>query len=126
MMTIPFQSIHFATYEYFRKTLNPSGAYDPKTHIISGAVAGAAAAAITNPLDVAKTLLQTRGAVADTKVRQASGLLEAFRLIYQKNGMTGFTMGARARILSHMPATAICWTTVGVQNPQLQSVFIVH
>ncbi|KNC96807.1 uncharacterized protein SPPG_08008 [Spizellomyces punctatus DAOM BR117] len=111
MMTIPFQSIHFATYEYFRKYLNPSGKYDPKTHIVSGAIAGAAAAALTNPLDVAKTLLQTRGAVVDQTIRHASGLAEAFRLIYQRHGLVGFTMGARARILSHMPATAICWTT---------------
>ncbi|KAI8919327.1 hypothetical protein PhCBS80983_g02135 [Powellomyces hirtus] len=111
MMTIPFQAIHFSTYEYFRKKLNPRGTYDPKTHIISGAMAGAAAAALTNPLDVAKTLLQTRGAVTDTKVRKASGLVEAFQLIYARNGLAGFTMGAKARVLSHMPATAICWTT---------------
>ncbi|KAI8817646.1 mitochondrial carrier domain-containing protein [Fimicolochytrium jonesii] len=111
MMTVPFQAVHFSTYEYFRKILNPKGGYDPKTHIASGAIAGAAAAAITNPLDVAKTLLQTRGAASDTKVRQASGMIDAFKLIYTRNGLAGFTMGAKARMLSHMPATAICWTT---------------
>ncbi|KAI9092446.1 mitochondrial carrier [Phlyctochytrium arcticum] len=111
MMTIPFQSIHFSTYEYFRQSFNPSGRYDPKTHIAAGAIAGAAAAALTNPLDVAKTLLQTRGTAGDTTIRQASGLVEAFRLIYQRHGLMGFTMGAKARVLSHMPATAICWTT---------------
>ncbi|KAI8586820.1 Fe(2+) transporter [Geranomyces variabilis] len=111
MMTVPFQAVHFSTYEYFRKKLNPSGAYDPKTHIASGAMAGAAAAALTNPLDVAKTLLQTRGAVQDSSVRAASGLVQAFKLIHQHHGMKGFAMGIKARVLSHMPATAICWTT---------------
>ncbi|KAI9003595.1 putative MRS4-protein of the mitochondrial carrier family [Gaertneriomyces semiglobifer] len=111
MMTIPFQSIHFTVYEYFRKTLNPSGNYDPKTHCISGALAGAAAAALTNPLDVAKTLLQTRGAVEDTKIRKASGLVEAFKIIYRRHGFAGFAMGLKPRVLSHMPATAVCWTT---------------
>ncbi|KAJ3005926.1 Fe(2+) transporter [Thoreauomyces humboldtii] len=111
MMTVPFQSIHFATYEHVRHLMNPKGAYDPKTHIVAGALAGAAAAAVTNPLDVAKTLLQTRGAALDKGVREASGLVQAFKLIYAKHGLRGFALGAQARVLSHMPATAICWTT---------------
>ncbi|KAJ3294385.1 Fe(2+) transporter [Borealophlyctis nickersoniae] len=111
MMTIPFQSIQFVTYEYFRKRLNPTGKYDPKTHVVAGAMAGGVAAAVTTPLDVAKTLLQTRGVVSDSAIRHASGMVDAFKLIHQKNGWLGFTRGMQARVLSHMPATAICWTT---------------
>ncbi|KAJ3089165.1 asparaginyl-tRNA synthetase [Quaeritorhiza haematococci] len=110
-MTIPFQSLHFVAYEYFRKTLNPSGRYDPKTHIISGGLAGAIAAAATTPLDVAKTLLQTRGNISDARIQNASGLLDASRIIYERHGWIGFTRGMVPRVLSHMPATAICWTT---------------
>ena len=112
MMTIPFQSIQFTTYEYFRKRFNPSGRYDPVTHCAAGALAGGCAAAITTPLDVAKTLLQTRGAASDRIIRNASGMVEAFKIIYQRHGWLGFTRGVKARVLSHMPATAICWTTV--------------
>ncbi|KAJ3103923.1 26S proteasome regulatory subunit 7 [Phlyctochytrium planicorne] len=110
-MTIPFQSIHFATYEYFRKVLNPSGAYDPSTHVVAGGLAGAIAAAATTPLDVAKTLLQTRGTSTNALVRSASGLSDAMRIIYQTQGISGFFKGIQPRVLTHMPSTAICWTT---------------
>ncbi|TPX34865.1 hypothetical protein SmJEL517_g02630 [Synchytrium microbalum] len=113
-MTIPYQSIHFATYEYFRKTLNPSGIYDPKTHMLSGGLAGAIAAAATTPLDVCRTLLQTRGMSGDVAIRHASGLKDAARIIYASEGWKGFMRGIRPRILSHMPSTAICWTTVRI------------
>ncbi|KAG0261932.1 Fe(2+) transporter [Actinomortierella ambigua] len=109
-MTIPFQSIQFATYEYFRKALNPNGQYDPMTHIVSGGIAGGVAAAATTPLDVAKTLLQTRGEATDPRIRNCSGLTDAFKLIYQRQGMAGFAKGLQPRVLSHMPSTAICWS----------------
>ncbi|KAF9958566.1 Fe(2+) transporter [Modicella reniformis] len=109
-MTIPFQSIQFATYEYLRKVLNPSGNYDPMTHIMAGGVAGGVAAATTTPLDVAKTLLQTRGESKDIRIRNCNGLFEAWKLIYQRQGLAGFSKGLQPRILSHMPSTAICWS----------------
>ncbi|KAG0005013.1 Fe(2+) transporter [Entomortierella chlamydospora] len=109
-MTIPFQSIQFATYEYLRKVLNPAGNYDPMTHIMAGGVAGAVAAATTTPLDVAKTLLQTRGESKDLRIRNCNGLFEAWRLIYQRQGLAGFAKGLQPRVLSHMPSTAICWS----------------
>ncbi|KAG0245670.1 mitochondrial carrier domain-containing protein [Mortierella sp. GBAus27b] len=108
-MTIPFQSIQFATYEYLRKVLNPSGAYDPLTHITAGGIAGAVAAAATTPLDVAKTLLQTRGESTDVRIRNCNGLMEAFKLIYQRQGLAGFAKGLQPRVVSHVPSTAICW-----------------
>nr|KAJ3399598.1 Fe(2+) transporter [Polyrhizophydium stewartii] len=111
MMSIPYQSIQFATYEYMRSTLNPSGKYDPTSHIIAGGVAGAVASTITNPLDVAKTLLQTRGLASDSALRQASSLSDAFKIIYARSGFAGFARGVGARVLANAPSTAICWTT---------------
>ncbi|RHZ67248.1 hypothetical protein Glove_302g24 [Diversispora epigaea] len=109
-MTIPFQVFQFSSYEYFRKVLNPRGDYDPKTHVIAGGLAGAIAAAATTPLDVAKTLLQTRGNSSDLRVRNCNGLSEAFKYIYERYGLTGFMRGMKPRVLSHMPSTAICWS----------------
>ncbi|CAG8648035.1 10291_t:CDS:2 [Paraglomus occultum] len=109
-MTIPFQAVQFSSYEYFRKVINPRGDYDPKTHVIAGGLAGAIAAAATTPLDVAKTLLQTRGTSNDLRVRNCSGLFDAFRIIYENQGLKGFIRGIRPRVLSHMPSTAICWS----------------
>ncbi|KAJ1539823.1 Fe(2+) transporter, partial [Nowakowskiella sp. JEL0078] len=111
MMSIPFQSIHFSTYEYFRKKFNPSNKYDPRTHICAGALAGGVAASLTTPLDVIKTLLQTRGTSSDPIISSAKGMKDATYIIYRRHGLPGFFRGLQPRILSNMPATAICWTT---------------
>jgi solute carrier family 25 iron transporter 28/37 len=110
LMNIPFNSIHFIIYEYYRKKLNPTGKYDPKSHIIAGAMAGGIASIITNPLDVSKTLLQLRGTSNDAVISHANGLWKASKIIYQRNGLMGFTKGIIPRMLYNMPSTAISWT----------------
>jgi hypothetical protein len=116
MMSMPFQVIQFTTYEHMRKKLNPSGEYNPLTHIASGGIAGGMAALITNPLDVSKTLLQTRGQASDSALRHASGLAQTIKIIYEREGLLGFTRGMRARVASHIPSTAVAWTTVIMIN----------
>lgn len=39
-MNIPFQSIHFMTYEIGQNLTNKEKTYNPRAHIISGALAG--------------------------------------------------------------------------------------
>jgi Mitochondrial carrier protein len=39
---------------------NPDRSYNPLCHVVSGGVSGAVAAAVTTPLDVCKTLLNTQ------------------------------------------------------------------
>jgi solute carrier family 25 (mitochondrial iron transporter), member 28/37 len=92
------------------KILNPQRKHDPFIHCISGGIAGAVAAAATNPLDVAKTLLQTRGTSLDPGIRNCSGLFDAMKLIYDRDGATGFMRGIRPRVIQMFPSTAICWT----------------
>ncbi|KAJ2844047.1 Fe(2+) transporter [Coemansia erecta] len=111
LMNMPFQSIQFGCYDLFRRTLNPSGSYSPTTHVVAGGLAGAVAAALTTPIDCCKTLLQTRGASADLEVRAASSMMTAAKIIYRKQGMSGFLRGMRPRVIANMPATAISWTT---------------
>ncbi|KAJ3363494.1 Fe(2+) transporter [Allomyces javanicus] len=110
-MSIPYQSLHFATYEAVSEAINPDHVYDPRAHMAAGATAGALAAAVTTPLDVAKTLLQTQGESPDPAIRAARGMRDAVRLVFQREGYRGFAKGWAPRVLSHMPATAICWTT---------------
>ncbi|KAK0553031.1 Fe(2+) transporter [Tilletia horrida] len=108
-MTVPLMGTQFTVYEWAKKVLNPTDRYSPVTHAISGGFAGAVAAAITNPLDVAKTLLQTRGSSQDVQIQKANGLFEAFRIIYAREGMKGFGRGITPRVLTFMPSNALCW-----------------
>lgn len=116
-MNIPFQTLHFMVYEFAREKLNPSGSYDPKTHVIAGGTAGAVAAAITTPLDVAKTLLNTQESNVVALVGKSrghvlyvSGMLNAFRTIYRMRGLSGYFQGLQARVVYQMPSCAICWS----------------
>lgn len=110
-MTIPFTATQFVAYESLSKIMNPSKEYDPFTHCMAGGLAGAFAAGITTPLDVIKTLLQTRGVAKDTEIRSARGLFNAAAIIKRQYGWSGFFRGLRPRIITTMPSTAICWTS---------------
>ncbi|KAJ3210507.1 Fe(2+) transporter [Entophlyctis luteolus] len=111
-MNIPYHSVHFSAYEHFKKALNPSKQYDPVSHCLAGGIAGGLAAAVTAPLDVVKTLLQTRGVNDDVRVRtNVNGFKDASKFIYQNYGLKGFLRGVGPRVLTHVPATAISWTT---------------
>ncbi|KAL1924851.1 uncharacterized protein VTP21DRAFT_4505 [Calcarisporiella thermophila] len=111
LMAVPFQSIQFTTYEFCRRQLNPQGMYDPKTHVLAGGIAGGVAAAITTPLDVIKTLLQTRGTSSDQEIRRCRGLVQACGVIYRRHGVRGFFKGVSPRVIVNFPSTALCWTS---------------
>ena len=108
-MTIPFAACQFAVYERTKKLLNPKGQYSPVTHVVAGGMAGAVGAAVTTPLDVAKTLLQTRGTSHDPEIRSCRGMLHAFRIIWMRDGLRGFSRGLTPRVLTHMPSNALSW-----------------
>ncbi len=108
-ITIPFNAIQFTVYEHIKRFSNPRNEYSPATHVVAGGIAGAVAAAVTTPLDVAKTILQTRGTAKDADIRNVRGMLDALRVIWMKNGMKGFGRGLTPRVLTAMPSTALCW-----------------
>lgn len=110
-MNVPFQVLHFMSYEFFQDILNSDRHYDPKSHIISGAGAGAFAAAVTTPLDVAKTYLNITQQQRDLQRSElVRGMVGAFRAIYRQVGIRGYFKGLSARVLFQMPSTAICWS----------------
>ena len=92
MMNIPFQSIHFVSYEFMQNILNRNREYSPKAHVISGAIAGGFAAAITTPLDVCKTLINTqeKQILKQSNRRSVTGLLSAAATVYQCCGLKGY------------------------------------
>ena len=108
-MTVPFTALQFAAYGSISQSLNPTRHHNPWTHMIAGGLAGGFAAAVTTPLDVIKTLLQTRGTAKDSELRNARGILEAAAIIKRQNGYGGFFRGLRPRVITAVPSTAICW-----------------
>lgn len=112
IMNIPFHCVHLVTYEFTQELTNPSRQYNPTSHIFCGAVAGAVASAITTPLDVCKTLINTQEemTLAATKQVRINGLLNAVGTIYRCCGFRGYLNGISARIIYSTPSTAISWS----------------
>uniref|UniRef100_A0A060T618 ARAD1C16654p n=1 Tax=Blastobotrys adeninivorans TaxID=409370 RepID=A0A060T618_BLAAD len=109
IMNVPFTAVNFVMYETASKILNPKRIHDPLVHCVAGGIAGATAAAITTPLDVIKTLLQTRG--YNPNATSVNSFYSGAKYIYNTSGMNGFLRGLRPRIVANMPSTAICWTS---------------
>lgn len=108
-MSIPFTAVQFSTYEELKRLANPVDAYSPVTHVVCGGISGAFGAAVTTPLDVCKTLLQTKGTSTNPEIRNCRGMLDACSLIYRNMGLMGFTRGIVPRVLTFMPSNALCW-----------------
>lgn len=108
-MTVPFTAVQFSVYEWLKGVMNPTAAYSPITHVTAGGIAGGVAAAVTTPLDVAKTLLQTRGSSEDPRIRNARGMGDALRIIIERDGLRGLRRGMLPRVLTVAPSTAISW-----------------
>ncbi|TFY56031.1 hypothetical protein EVG20_g9093 [Dentipellis fragilis] len=108
-MTVPFTAAQFTVYEQVKSLVNPTGEYSPASHMVAGGIAGAVAAGVTTPLDVAKTLLQTRGTSTDSEIRHCRGMMHAFKIIWQRDGLRGFSRGLTPRVVTHMPSNALCW-----------------
>lgn len=109
-MTVPFTALQFLAYESISTSMNPKKVYDPVTHCAAGAVAGGFAAALTTPMDVVKTMLQTRGSASDAALRNVNGFVEGCKLLHQREGYKGFFKGVKPRVITTMPSTAICWS----------------
>lgn len=113
-MNVPFQSIHFMVYESAQARFNSRRRYNPTSHVVSGALAGGVAAAVTTPFDVCKTLLNTQEKQErcpfNEKNKPVVGLRQAVFRIYQCCGMRGYFQGLSARIVYQMPATAVSWS----------------
>ncbi|OAA54491.1 Mitochondrial carrier domain protein [Niveomyces insectorum RCEF 264] len=109
-MTVPFTALQFLAYESLSTVMNPDKKYDPVTHIFAGGVAGGLAAGLTTPMDVIKTMLQTRGSASDPELRRVNGFMAGCRLLYSREGVRGFFKGIRPRVVTTMPSTAICWS----------------
>lgn len=67
LMNVPFTAVHFAVYETAKIFLRGHEEESLAVQLVAGGTAGAAAAAVTNPLDVVKTRLQLEGVNSATR-----------------------------------------------------------
>jgi len=106
-MNVPFHAIYLNIYEVLRGHLQIPEQYNLQGHILAGSGAGVVAAGLTNPLDVAKTRLQTQGDVG----LHYRGMVHALQEIWREEGPRGFSRGISARMLFHSLSAGILWTT---------------
>ena len=123
MMNIPYSTVFFTSYETLKKAVGGEQSESVALHLSCGAAAGerkelkkkkknsiavgVTAAAITNPLDVAKTRLQTQ----HESGKRYDGLVGALRTIWKEEGASGLLRGLRPRIMLHSTSSAIVWAT---------------
>eukprot|EP01099_Mayorella_cantabrigiensis_P003202 TRINITY_DN2488_c0_g4_i1.p1 TRINITY_DN2488_c0_g4~~TRINITY_DN2488_c0_g4_i1.p1 ORF type:complete len:290 (-),score=44.70 TRINITY_DN2488_c0_g4_i1:481-1350(-) len=97
----PFLGIHWALYEPFKYFFSPDPNVLPSPFVIIGSsmAASAFAAAVTNPLDIIRTRVQTsHGHVTSRGV---------IKNMIEKEGLKSLRLGLYSRILYLSPATAL-------------------
>jgi len=111
-LNVPFQCIHFSIYEKLQTIFNSDRKYSPLSHMLSGGIAGSTAAALTTPLDVCKTLLNTQEAKVIEAVNNTpvKGMVNAVKTVYYIGGPRAFMRGIVARTIYQFPSTACCWS----------------
>ncbi|KAI8145910.1 mitochondrial carrier domain-containing protein [Fennellomyces sp. T-0311] len=112
---VPYSALQFACYEQFKKfaKLNYGGEQLPiGIDLLTGSMAGGIAGAITTPLDLMKTLLQTqqsrkKGGSSSTSPppptdpsapKHYSGILEGMVWNYRNHGLAGLFRGVGPRV----------------------------
>lgn len=116
----PFSALYFVFYEKM-KSLMQTTSMDPMSlhqTLFCSSIAGAGAAWITSPLDMAKLRLQIQRGNHANMVSSSSqlhslqykGMIDCLRQIYEGKGIQGLFRGAGARVAHFVPATTVTMT----------------
>lgn len=119
-MNAPFMSVQVAVYESTKILMGAEENDSLSIQLTAGGVAGAMAAAITTPLDVVKTRLQTEGVTSNTIYRH-TGVLSVLQQIVREEGKQVIWRGLKPRVMFHVPSAAICWGTYETMKELLSS-----
>lgn len=98
MREIPFSLIQFPLWEYLKKrwSENQRSPVQPWQSSICGAIAGGFSAALTTPLDVAKTRIMLAKAQSDLS---RGHILSTLKVIYLEKGFSGLYAGVLPRTI---------------------------
>lgn len=104
MRDVPYTSLQFTFYETIKRLLEKDKKLSVNQEMIAGCFAGMAAGAITTPLDVLKTFLQTQKVNREVFVtlngeEHYSYMRSALRKIYSSSGILGFMSGIGPRVM---------------------------
>jgi len=104
----PFSALYFLFYEEMKKYCINSNNIKDITFLQSlccSAGAGALASYITNPLDLVKLRMQLERVSNSTYT--SSSMFKSMKLIFKQEGIFGLYRGSVARVIFHMPNTAL-------------------
>ncbi|CAE8699891.1 unnamed protein product, partial [Polarella glacialis] len=143
-MNLPFGSVMVATNESIKTSLRIRRCSRPEEnramlpwYFFSAGVSGAVASALTQPLDVVKTRLQTQDLLftrpssssaggssssGSPLAPKYSGLLPAISMIIREEGWMALYNGLLPRLLHAVPSAALCWGTYEVVKSLLEPV----
>jgi len=140
-MNVPYMGLLVASNESLKRMMNLEGLGSSLAsapwYFVTAGLSGAVAAAVTLPLDVVKTRLQTQGmmvqplghscclgtassassapwaaaASSPPSAPRYRGLIETVQAIGKEQGARGFWRGLGPRVMLAMPSAAICWGT---------------
>lgn len=104
---VPFSAIYWGLLEPVRHSMVPAQGQATKSDIltanlVSGSLAGAAAAAVTTPLDVVKTRIQLQNSG-----KAQTPMLQTLKHIARDSGVKGLFTGVGPRAVRAAPACAI-------------------
>ena len=109
-MNVPFAAASVATNETLKRILNPTNEYNVGVFLLSGFVSGGIAGALTNPLDVVKTRLQTQhllrqktpGCLPLDGASAAAAYLDGFKPAHAKNAAAPHVVTASRAVVKRV------------------------
>ena len=96
---VPFSSIQFPLWEWFKRTWAQHQNVDrvtPWQSSVCGAIAGGISAAITTPLDVAKTRIMLADSSSELAKKQST--VYALKVVFREKGFRGLWAGITPRV----------------------------
>ena len=115
IMECPFYAVLVATNESLKITMKlESHGVSVGWQFLSAGISGVVASAVTQPLDVIKTRLQTQDILRTHYLEgtvKYEGLVSTAGVMLQEEGYRSFFRGTAPRMLFAAPSAAMCWGT---------------